>query len=349
MNGMTLPSEMKALLVRHEGYATAPSGSALEAMEPYVELATIGVPTPGPTQVLVKVALASINPSDVMFLKGLYGQPRVKGRPPGFEGVGTVVAAGDDPLAQKLVGRRIAFATGLSNWGSWAEYAIGEAAAAIPLMDEVADADGAAMIVNPLTALAMFDIVRGEGEKSFILTAGASQLCKLMMGVARDEGFRPIAIVRRDEQIPLLEKAGATHVLNSQAEGFAERLAAVFREEKPRILLDAVAGPVAGAVFAAMPKGARWIIYGRLDQATTPIPEPGQMIFMHKRIEGFWLPVWMREASHERRKHAFAEAQKRFADGRWVTDVTAIVPLSEAVSRVPGELAKPNGKVFISP
>ena len=115
------------------------------------------------------------------------------------------------------------------------------------------------------------------------------------------------------------------------------------------LFLDAVAGPLAGAVFAAMPRRARWVIYGRLDQTTTPIPEPGQMIFMHKRIEGFWLPVWMREASHERRKHAFTEAQKRFADGRWVTDVTAIVPLSEAVSRVPGELAKPNGKVFISP
>jgi hypothetical protein len=43
------------------------------------------------------------------------------------------------------------------------------------------------------------------------------------------------------------------------------------------------------------------------------------------------------------------EAQKRFADGRWSTDVTAIVPLSEAMKRVPEELARPNGKVFIAP
>ena len=65
------------------------------------------------------------------------------------------------------------------------------------------------MIVNPLTALAMFGIVQEEGEKAFVLTAGASQLSKLMIGAAReDEGFRPIAIVRRDDQIaPLKERA----------------------------------------------------------------------------------------------------------------------------------------------
>jgi len=43
------------------------------------------------------------------------------------------------------------------------------------------------------------------------------------------------------------------------------------------------------------------------------------------------------------------EAQRRFSDGRWATDVTAVVPLEEAVARVPAELAKPNGKVFIAP
>ncbi len=54
------------------------------------------------------------------------------------------------------------------------------------------------MIVNPLTAIAMFDIVKQEGEKAFIMTAGASQLCKLIIGLGCEEGFRPIVTVRRD-------------------------------------------------------------------------------------------------------------------------------------------------------
>ncbi|WP_137932886.1 zinc-binding dehydrogenase [Mesorhizobium comanense] len=345
---MTIPAEMKALLLVGDGYTRTPSGSVLEATEPYLEPGSTAVPSPGPTQVLIKVSLASINPSDVAFIKGQYGQPRVKGRPAGFEGVGTVVAGGDEPYSKSLVGKRIAFATGLSNWGSWAQYAIAEAAACIPLLDTVRDEDGAAMIVNPLTAIAMFDIVKQDGEKAFVMTAGASQLCKLIIGLARGEGYRPIVTVRRDEQIPLLKEIGAAHVLNEKAADFEATLREVIKAEQPRIFLDAVTGPLASAIFNAMPKRARWIIYGRLDPDATVIREPGQLIFQHKHIEGFWLSEWMRQFK-DRRGPAILEAQKRFSDGRWSTDVTAVVPLAEAMARLPGELAKPNGKVFIRP
>ena len=345
---MAIPSEMKALLLVGDGYTRTPSGFALEAMEPYLEPGDIAVPSPGPTQVLIKVSLASINPSDVAFIKGQYGQPRAKGQPAGFEGVGTVVAGGDEPYPKNLVGKRVAFATGVTNWGSWAEYAVAEAVVCIPLLDTVRDEDGAAMIVNPLTALAMFDIVKQEGEKAFIMTAGASQLCKLIAGLAKEEGFRPIVTVRRDEQIPLLKEIGAAHVLNEKAADFKAALREVIKAEQPRIFLDAVTGPLASTIFDAMPKRSRWIIYGRLDAEVTVIREPSQLIFQHKHIEGFWLSEWMRQF-RDKRGPAILEAQKRFSDGRWSTDVTAVVPLAEAMAKVPAELAKPNGKVFIKP
>ncbi|MBN9236520.1 MULTISPECIES: zinc-binding dehydrogenase [Phyllobacteriaceae] len=345
---MTIASEMKALLLVGDGYARQPSGSALEAMEPYVRPGVIGVPVPEATQVLIKVSLASINPSDVMFVKGLYGQPRVQGQPAGFEGVGTVVAAGDDAYAQSLVGKRIAFATGLTNWGAWADYALAEALACIPLIDAVRDEDAAAMIVNPLTAIAMYGIVKDEGHKAFVMTAGASQLCKLIIGLAKEDGYHPIVTVRRDDQIPLLKELGAAHVLNEKAPDFVQTLREVMKVEQPRIFLDAVTGPLASLVFDAMPKRSRWIIYGRLDPSDTMIREPGQLIFQQKHVEGFWLTDWMRR-NKDRRGPAALEAQRRFADGRWSTDVTAVVPLAEAMARLPEELAKPNGKVFIRP
>jgi NADPH:quinone reductase-like Zn-dependent oxidoreductase len=345
---MPILTEMQALLLVNDGYTSTPSGSTLEAMDPYVTLGRIDVPSPKPTQLLIKVALAAINPSDVMFLKGQYGQPRVKGQPAGFEGVGTVVATGEEPFAKFFAGRRVAFATGVSGWGSWAEYAVAEAAASIPLIDQVRDEDGAAMIVNPISAVAMFGIVREAGEKAFVMTAGASQLSKLIIELAKEEGFRPVVTVRRDDQISALKEAGAAHVLNEKAPDFGKALKQVMKAEKPRIFLDAVTGALASAIFAAMPRGAHWIIYGRLDSGATIIPEPGQLIFMQKRIEGFWLPEWIRQ-SKERRESAVIEVQKRFAEGRWSTDVTAIVPLAEAMRRVPAELAKPDGKVFLKP
>jgi NADPH:quinone reductase-like Zn-dependent oxidoreductase len=56
----------------------------------------------------------------------------------------------------------------------------------------------------------------------------------------------------------------------------------------------------------------------------------------------------MRE-SKERRAAAVLDAQKRFVDGRWKTDVTAVIPMSEAMAKVPAALATPNGKVFLKP
>src|SRR5690606_625724 len=148
-----------------------------------------------------------------------------------------------------------------------------EAALCIPLIDGVRDEDGAAMVINPLTAIAMFDLVRQEGEKAFVMTAAASQLCKLIIGLAAEEGYRPIAVVRRDDQIEDLKALGAAHVLTASADDFEERFRLLSREEKPRIFLDALTGPTASTIFRHMPRGGRWVVYGRLAAQDTLIPE----------------------------------------------------------------------------
>jgi len=346
---MTQPTTVQALLLKNGGYSDKPDDVRLPSLEPYLETGEIAVPQPAGSQVLVRVALSPINPADIMFIKGLYGQPRKQGMPAGFEGVGEVVAAGEEPAAQALIGKRVAFIAGGAGYGAWASHAMADASVCIPLMDELRDEDAAAMIVNPLTAIAMFDLVREEGEKAFIMSAAASQLCKLIIGLASEAGLRAIAVVRRDDQIETLKSLGAAHVLNCEAPGFEAALRQICKDEKPRVFLDALTGPIASAIFRHMPRRARWVIYGRLTTDETVIPEPGQLIFAGKRIEGFWLSEWLRHATPAKRAEVAIEAQKRFVDGRWKTDVTAIVPLAQAMDRVPQELARPNGKVFIRP
>jgi NADPH:quinone reductase-like Zn-dependent oxidoreductase len=341
---------MKALILEGDGYAGKPPDNAtLAAMEPFVHLGNLPVPEPREGQVRIKVALASVNPSDEMFIQGLYGQPRIKGNAAGFEGVGEVVASGGGPLADGCLGQRVAFVAVASAPGTWSEFSIADAAGCIPLIDGVRDEDGAAMIVNPLTALAMFGIVKQDEAKAFIVSAGASQLSKLIIGAAADEDYRPIAIVRRDSQIEPLKTLGAAHVLNSESGDFEQQLTAVLREEKPRVFLDAVANQLSARVFAAMGRHARWVIYGKLDAELPTLLEPGHFIFMGKRIEGFWLVRWMKEAPMADKKAAIENAQRRFAGGEWTTDVTAILSLEEAMTGLPAELSKPNGKVFIKP
>lgn len=345
---MTLPNEMNALLQKEGGFATASGDMTLKSLDPFLAYGKTAAPKPRSGEVLVKVGLASINPSDVLFIQGNYGRARKAGEPAGFEGMGVVVASGGGLMGRFLKGKRVAF--GSAKGGAWAQYVAVRATECIPLRKDVRDEDGAALIVNPLTAQAMFDIARRDGAQSFVASAGASQLGKLLAGLARDGGMRLISIVRRDSHIEPLKALGATHVLNSEAPGYTQALAEVLTTEKPRVFLDAVTGKQGADIFHAMGAGARWIVYGRLDPGETPIREPGQTIFLSKRIEGFWLTKWMSESSLVQKLAASRAVQARFASGKWKTDVAAIVPLAEAHARLPGLLAKANeGKVLLKP
>lgn len=343
---MTLPTEMQALVVTEDGYAARDARLATERLDNFLALKRIAVPAPKTGEVLVKIGYASVNPSDIAFVQGSYGQPRVAGQAAGFEAMGEVVAAGGGFMAKRLVGKRIAFVA--RKGGVWAEYALADAASAIPLDDGVRDEDGAAMIVNPLTAVALFDRVRQSSSKSFVMSAGASQLCKLIIGLAADAGYSAIPIVRRESQMATLQGLGAASVLNSAAADFDTQMRALFKARKPEVFLDAVTGTLAAAVFDAMGTKARWVIYGRLDSGATPISEPGQLIFQEKQIEGFWLVSWLRDASLITKWRASRKVQRRFVSGAWRTDVAAKLSLSDALAQLPDRLAGANqGKILL--
>ena len=71
------------------------------------------------------------------------------------------------------------------------------------------DEDAAGLIVNPLTAVAMFDIVREDGADSFIVTAAGSQLGKFLIGLGKDNGIGALATVRRADLAAPLKGLGA--------------------------------------------------------------------------------------------------------------------------------------------
>ncbi len=345
---MTIPKTMHALLQKHDGYSGTQTGIVFDTMEPFIEDGEVAVPKPQDGQVLIKTRLANINPSDLHFIKGEYGQPRRKGLPAGFEGVGDVVAA-KGSYAEKLVGKRVAFSVSMDGSGSWADYALTAAHNCIPVRPDMQDVDAAGHIVNPLTAYAMFQIVRKAESKSFILTAGASQVSKLVTSLARDEGYRAIVFVRRREMIEPLKALGAAHVLVESDPDVLDQFRAIARSEKPRVMLDAVANQLSADIFFAMPNRANWVIYGKLDSSAISARELGQFIFMSKSITGFWLTEWFRDTPPEEQIRVIGEVQQRFVDRRWTTDVAEIIPLKNAIQKLPAALAARNGKILLSP
>ncbi|MCX8953484.1 zinc-binding dehydrogenase, partial [Ruegeria sp. NA] len=306
--------------------------------------AELPVPNPGPGQVLIRLRASSVNPSDLHFIKGEYGQPRVKGAAAGFEGCGDVVAAGKG--AEALKGQRVAFVAAGS--GAWAEYIVTQMQMCIPLRPDISDDDGAAQIVNPLTAMAMVDMAREDGD-AFVISAASSQLGKLMCSLGRDLGLKPIALVRRAETVDTLKSLGAAEVLVTSDPEIVEKFAAISATLKPRVFLDAVTDQLSEKLFCAMPNRARWVSYGKLSTEAPTLSQTGQLIFMGKRIEGFWLTQWMMSTPPADQMRVVAEVQARFADGRWKTDVSEHLTLENLVSNLADALKKSDGKVIITP
>uniref|UniRef100_A0A2A4Z7E2 Zinc-binding dehydrogenase n=1 Tax=OCS116 cluster bacterium TaxID=2030921 RepID=A0A2A4Z7E2_9PROT len=346
-----IATEMHAVIQLVDGYSGTAEGPIIDDAAEYVKDATIAVPKPQGKQVLIKMIASSVNPSDLHFIKGEYGQPRRKDVPAGFEGCGTVVALGDD-ASEALLGQRVAFAVSLDGSGTWADYALTNANTCVPLAPEVSDIDGAALIVNPLTAVAMVDLVIQHYEQqkgdAFVITAASSQLGKLMIGLGRDLGLKPIAVVRRADVVDNLKSLGAEQVLVTSDADFTTKMQDVMRTLKPRMMLDAVCDQISADMFTAMPAFTRWVGYGKLSPESPRIDQMGQMIFMNKKIEGFWLVNWMRDTPYEQKVKVFTQVQTRFATKKWSTDVVTKLPLKDIVSGLAAATKKTDGKIIIT-
>lgn len=346
-----IANEMHAVIQLEDGYSGTAEGPIIADAAQYVKDATIAVPKPQGKQVLIKMITSSVNPSDLHFIKGEYGQPRRKDVPAGFEGCGIVVAVGED-ASDALIGQRMAFAVSADGSGTWADYALTYANTCVPLAPEVSDVDGAALIVNPLTAVAMVDLVVQHYEQqkgdAFVITAASSQLGKLMIGLGRDLGLKPIAVVRRADVVENLKSLGAEEVLVTSDADFTAKMQGVMKSLKPRMMLDAVCDQLSADMFTAMPAFTRWVSYGKLSPESPRIDHMGQMIFLNKKIEGFWLVNWMRDTPYEQKVKVFTQVQTRFATRKWRTDVATELPLKDIVSGLAAASKKTDGKIIIT-
>lgn len=248
------------------------------------------LPKPSAGQVLVRISAAPINPSDLMFVRGLYGVKKPLPAVPGFEGSGTVVAAGS-VAGQLLVGRRVGVIASPNLDGTWAEYMVVPLAQCLPLLPRVSDEQGASLFINPFTAWALMDLAQKGKHRALAQSAAASALGRMLLRSARKANIPLVNIVRRAEQEELLRKLGAEHVVNSSEPEFEERLRLICHELGVTLAFDAVAGPMTGQLVQALPDGGTVIVYGGLSEQECRI-HPGELIFRRKKVEGFWLSSW---------------------------------------------------------
>ena len=280
---MAIPDSMRAVQLR--AYDGTPESIAVVEMP---------VPRPGPGEMLVRVFASPINPSDLMFIRGLYGFKKSLPAVPGFEGSGTVVEAGTGLTARFLKGRRVACAAAdpKVRGGMWAEYVV-TPAQFWPLRKNVDLEQGAALLINPITAWALMHEARRGRHRAVVQTAAASALGRMIVRLGKRFSIPVINVVRRAEQVELLRGLGAEYIVNSSEPEFDKRVCGLCHQLGASIGFDAVAGEMSARVLRAQPQGSRLLVYGALSLQASQA-DPASLIFERKQLEGFWLTAWLR-------------------------------------------------------
>eukprot|EP01100_Stratorugosa_tubuloviscum_P002931 TRINITY_DN169_c0_g1_i1.p1 TRINITY_DN169_c0_g1~~TRINITY_DN169_c0_g1_i1.p1 ORF type:complete len:499 (-),score=261.23 TRINITY_DN169_c0_g1_i1:41-1537(-) len=261
----------------------------------YVSIEEVNVPQPKDGEVLIRVARSTVNPSDLSFVKGSYGQKPTFPMIPGFEGCGTVVKSGGGLLGWRLVNDRVAFA--VPHGGAWAEYVTCSSETVITLPNKLQLDDCANAIVNPLTALSFIEIAKDNNANTILHTAAASALGKQLLKLSRKNGINVICVVRRNEQAEECKSLGAKHVFISTSETFDSDLKECCTSLNCKIAFEAVAGELTGRVFNALAKKGTLYVYGALSEQACSAINPAALIFDEKTLKGFWLTPYVNEKS----------------------------------------------------
>lgn len=160
-----------------------------------LEMVELPVPEPGDGQVRVKVAAATVNPSDAVQRAGVFGPPPQSSGPPyvpGWELAGVVDAAGTgagwQPGDRVLA---IVFPYG-DGRGAQAEYVVVPADSVARVPDGVSLAQAATLPMNGLTARLALDKLSLPAGATIAVTGAAGAVGGYVMQLAAGDGLRVI-------------------------------------------------------------------------------------------------------------------------------------------------------------
>lgn len=284
------------------------------------ELTTTTLRIPTFHQLLIKVSRCQINPSDTSYCQNRYGITCTPPVVPGFEGCGRVVAAGWNPLAYRLIGKKMAFYCE----HSWAEYVLVDFHRCIELNESTKWENAAGAIVNPSTVMEMLNIA--AGHDCVVVTAGASSLSKQFMKIAKSNGIKTIAVVRKQEQLVGCEAAGAALALDSNDPEFGIKLTKACEENNCKLGFDSVCGDTGSQVLKSLRKDGVLHVYGFL--SGKPVSVAGaDVIFKNKKVVGLSLGDALKKMSVFQ-VYQMQRAIANALDGDLSTEVHAEFPLS---------------------
>ncbi len=221
----------------------------------------VAVPVPGPDDVLVKVATATVNNNDIDAIRGRWASLPVPAPfVPGLEVAGVVEQAGEN--GQHLIGKRV---VGMPRgcFGGFAEYAALPKSMTFEVPDDfTTEQAGGLFWPFHLAWLSLFtraDLQKGETVLVHSAAGGAGSAA---IQLARSVGARVIATVGSDAKIERCLELGANAAINYQTGDLVEQVLAANGGRGIDVCLDGTGGDLTEQTWRCLGFGARHVITG---------------------------------------------------------------------------------------
>ncbi|HVH68225.1 MAG TPA: quinone oxidoreductase [Gemmatimonadales bacterium] len=215
-------------------------------------------PQPASGQVLVKIEAAGLNYIDVYHRTGRYKVPIPF--TPGQEAAGVVAAVGSGVTSPKI-GDRVA---SIDILGAYAEYAVVRADRVVALPDGVSTRQGAALMVQGLTAhylvTSTYPLKAGD---ACLVHAAAGGVGLLLCQMAKIRGARVLGTVSTPEKAALARAAGADEVILYTEQDFEAEVKRLTNGAGLPVIYDSVGRTTFEKGLNCLARRGMMVLYGQ--------------------------------------------------------------------------------------
>lgn len=262
---------MKAIVVTEFGPLASPP-----------RLVDLPRPEPGPRQIRIRMQLSPIHRHDLMAITGRYGLAASLPMVPGSEGCGVVDKLGDK-VDRFAPGQRVAAMAS----GVWAEFFIADAAAAVPIPDDLDDSLAAQLIAMPLSARRLIRRLNPRPADWLIYNAATGTVGRLIENLADEHGFNTIGIARTGMGRRAI-RGGRSAVFASMADAAWKRQAEdALAGRQAAFAIDCVGGAAANDLAELLAEAGQLTCFGVLSGRPVEI-DARHLLFRGVTVSGFW-------------------------------------------------------------
>jgi NADPH2:quinone reductase len=285
-----------------------------------LSLVDLPVPSPGPGQVLIKVAACGMNFADTLMVKGGYQEKPALPFAPGMEIAGTVESVGDGVSLK--TGSRVA---ALCGHGGLADYALASAAVCAHVPEGMTDVEAAGFLVTYGTShLALGHRVNLQPGENLLVLGAAGGVGLTAVEIGKLMGATVIASARGADKLAAAKSMGADHLVDADA----DIRAAVKALGGADVVYDPVGGAQFDAALRSTNPGARILPIGFASGTVPQIPA-NILLVKNLTVHGFYWGAYQR-LNPALMAESFGQLFRWFEEGRLKPHISNILPLAEA-------------------